>query len=308
MSSPTGRRSIRLRGPLDLRRTLGVMRVSGRDPTWRLAAADAIRAVRNPDGPTTLQLAVRGDRLDATAWGSGTDWELAHVDRLVGEHDSRRGFEPRRHELVRRMDLHNPGARVGAGGAAFAAVVAAVLGQRVTAREGFVSWSRLIRSWGEPAPGPDLAGHGAGGLWIIPEPAAWAGRHSSAYHRFGVERGRADTIRNAARHAARIDAISDPAELRRVFALLPGIGPWTESQVRFGSLGDPDAVLVGDLHVPHQVCFALAGEERGSDERMIELLEPFAGHRGRVQRMIGWSGIAAPRRAPRYSPIPIATW
>jgi len=61
-------------------------------------------------------LAVRGDRLDATAWGSGTDWELAHVDRLVGEHDSRRGFEPRRHELVRRMDLHNPGARVGAGG------------------------------------------------------------------------------------------------------------------------------------------------------------------------------------------------
>jgi len=77
----------------------------------------------------------------------------------------------------------------------------------------------------------------------------------------------------------------------------------TESQVRYGSLGDPDAVLVGDLHVPHQVCFALAGEERGSDERMIELLEPFAGHRGRVQRMIGWSGIAAPRRAPRYSPI-----
>jgi 3-methyladenine DNA glycosylase/8-oxoguanine DNA glycosylase len=52
------------------------------------------------------------------------------------------------------------------------------------------------------------------------------------------------------------------------------------------ALGDPDAVFVGDLHVPHLVSSALAGEQRGSDERMLELLEPYRGHRARVVRLL----------------------
>jgi hypothetical protein len=47
------------------------------------------------------------------------------------------------------------------------------------------------------------------------------------------------------------------------------------------------------------VSFALAGEPRGGDERMLELLAPFAGHRGRVTRLIEASGVRAPRRGPR---------
>src|SRR4029453_406544 len=46
--------------------------------------------------------------------------------------------------------------------------------------------------------------------------------------------------------------------------------------------GDPDAVPVGDFHLPHLVAGALAGEPRGTDERMLEPLAPFAGHRRRV--------------------------
>ena len=72
--------------------------------------------------------------------------------------------------------------------------------------------------------------------------------------------------------------------------------------------GRPDAVLLGDLHVPHTVCHALAGEDRGSDERMLELLAPWAGHRGRVVRLVTGAGRGAPRRGPRYTPIPIARY
>ena len=52
------------------------------------------------------------------------------------------------------------------------------------------------------------------------------------------------------------------------------------------ALGDSDAVATGDLHLPHMVAWALAGERRGSDERMLELLEPFRGHRARVLRLL----------------------
>ena len=43
---------------------------------------------------------------------------------------------------------------------------------------------------------------------------------------------------------------------------------------------------MGDLHIPHMVSWHLAGERRGSDERMLELLEPYRGHRGRVVRLL----------------------
>ena len=64
-------------------------------------------------------------------------------------------------------------------------------------------------------------------------------------------------------------------------------------------LGDPDAVSVGDFHLPNLVSWALAGEPRGTDERMLELLEPYRGQRGRVQRLLEAGGITAPRFGPR---------
>ena len=65
------------------------------------------------------------------------------------------------------------------------------------------------------------------------------------------------------------------------------------------ALGDPDAVSVGDYHLPHAVAWTLAGEPRGDDDRMLELLAPFSGHRGAVVRLIEAGGPMAPRRGPR---------
>ena len=74
------------------------------------------------------------------------------------------------------------------------------------------------------------------------------------------------------------------------------------AEVGVRALGDEDAVSVGDFHLPNLVAFALAGEPRGTDERMLELLEPWRGERARVVRLLELSGIAPPRYGPRLSP------
>ena len=60
------------------------------------------------------------------------------------------------------------------------------------------------------------------------------------------------------------------------------------------------AVAVGDFHHKHTVSWALAREPRGTDERRLELLEPYRGHRWRVIRLVKSAG-AAPRYGPRLS-------
>ena len=95
-----------------------------------------------------------------------------------------------------------------------------------------------------------------------------------------------------------------PDAYARLMAV-PGIGPWTTAEVGVRALGDDDAVSVGDFHLPNLVAFALAGEPRGDDARMLELLEPYRGQRARVIRLLELSGIRAPRYGPRLSIQPI---
>ena len=72
-------------------------------------------------------------------------------------------------------------------------------------------------------------------------------------------------------------------DVRRRLSGLPGVGPWTVNTVAMVALGDPDAVSVGDYWLKHIVSYALTAEPRGSDERMLELLEPWRGRqRARV--------------------------
>jgi 3-methyladenine DNA glycosylase/8-oxoguanine DNA glycosylase len=124
---------------------------------------------------------------------------------------------------------------------------------------------------------------------------------SFVFHRCGLDGRRGDTLRFACSRASRLDALTSAPleEAGAALARMPGIGPWTVAEVSRLSLGDPDAVSVGDFHLPNLVAWLLAGEPRGSDERMLELLEPYAGYRGRVQRLLEASGAHAPRYGPR---------
>lgn len=59
---------------------------------------------------------------------------------------------------------------------------------------------------------------------------------------------------------------------------------------------------MGDYHLPNLAAWHLAGEPRGTDERMLELLEPFRPHRGRVLRLLQRGAGGAPRYGPRLAP------
>ena len=80
---------------------------------------------------------------------------------------------------------------------------------------------------------------------------------------------------------------------------VPGVGAWTAAEVARPAFGDPDAISLGDFHLPNLVCWALAGEPRGDDATMLELLEPYRGQRARLVRLLEHSGIRAPRYGPR---------
>jgi 3-methyladenine DNA glycosylase/8-oxoguanine DNA glycosylase len=154
-----------------------------------------------------------------------------------------------------------------------------------------------VRGLGEPAPGPA----GNAGLLVPPDPAVLAATPYWRLHPMGIERKRADTLLRVAAVAGRLEESSalDRLAARRRLTAVPGVGVWTAAEVTAVAHGDPDAVSVGDYHLPHQVTHALAGEPRGTDERMLELLAPFRGHRARVLRLIVLGAIREPRRAPR---------
>jgi 3-methyladenine DNA glycosylase/8-oxoguanine DNA glycosylase len=151
-----------------------------------------------------------------------------------------------------------------------------------------------VEALGERAPGPV-------GLKLPPSPQVLARTPYWTFHRFGVERRRAVVIIEAARSAKRLEEIiaMDLVSAYRRLDAFPGVGPWTAAKVASVALGDPDAVPVGDYNLPHAVGYALEGTPRSTDERMLELLEGYRGHRGRVIRLLTFAGIAAPRFGPR---------
>jgi len=171
----------------------------------------------------------------------------------------------------------------------------------VTGAEARRAYRGIIARWGETAPGPF-------GLRLMPPPEVLARLPYEAFHPIGLERRRADLIRSVALRAARFEEIVDlplPDAYRRLMAL-PGLGPWTAAEVALRALGDADAVSVGDYHIPSMVGFALAGERKATDARMLELLAPYRGQRGRVIRLLEEGGVRPPARGPRMSVRSIA--
>jgi len=279
----------------DLAGTLGGVAVIRHDPTVHGGSREAWWATRTPDGPGTLRLTRDGAALDATAFGAGAPWLLEHADAIAGLRDEVAGFDrlAGSHEVVARLARRHRGLRLPATGRVFHHVVPAVLGQKVTGKEAYRSYRKVLRRFGAPAPGPNPR------LCLPPDPAAVAAAPYWVFHPFGVEQKRADTLRGAAARAGALERATDAGDASRRLTSLPGIGPWTAAEVVRVSHGDPDAVSVGDYHLPNFVAYALAGEARGDDRRMLELLEPFRGHRGRVCQLIMLSGIGAPRYGPR---------
>ena len=294
------RRRLALRGPLELGATLGPL-VHGRgDRTIRLTRSEAWLAMRIGQGSATVHLAADGAvALVVEAWGDAAEAALDAAPHLVGESDEPERFRAV-HPVLRDLQRRHPGLRLPMTRRPFASLLPAILEQKVTGTEAFRSYAALLRTHGEPAPGP-------ADLLLPPSARTLAALPYHAYHPIGVERRRADVIRRAASRATWLDAAADPGELDRRLRSMHGIGPWTAAEVLRTAWGDPDAVSIGDYHLPSVVSWALEGEPRATDERMLEILEPYTGQRGRVQRLLEVGRISPPRYGPRYAPREIAT-
>lgn len=72
------------------------------------------------------------------------------------------------------------------------------------------------------------------------------------------------------------------------------------AEVAQRALGDADALSVGDFHLSQLVGWALVGKPL-DDAGMVELLEPWRPHRGRVVRLLEVSGASLPKFGPRLA-------
>ena len=288
--------SLRPAYPLDLELTLAPLRHGRGDPTISFGSDGVWRATRTPDGAATVHLRASHRSIDATAWGPGAGWALHALGDLLGENDDSDAFRPH-HPLLRELQRRFAGLRMPRTAAVLEALLPAIVEQKVTGIEARRAYRRLVRMFGERAPGPAP-------LLLPPSPETLAGLPYYAFHPLGIERRRADTIRRASIRASRLEeavAMSGVDAQRRLRAII-GVGAWTAAETVRTALGDADAVSVGDYHVPSIVSWALAGEPRGDDARLLALLEPYRGHRARVVRLLEAAGIQPPAYGPRAVP------
>lgn len=299
------------------------------DPTMRISSTWVLRAIRTGAGPATVLYRMSEDgpvddpppaaagqgslsgslpgthRVTVEAWGPGADLAVSDAPGALGLRDRPEVLEallsvPHPHERALAPLRHGrPLPRLGTAHSLVELLVPTILGQKVQTVAAHRSYRFLCQRFGGEAPGPH-------DLLLPPDPdrLAEAGYHH--LHPANVERKRAEAILVACRRRTSIDRLpalhrGSGAAVRTALESLPGIGPWSSALVTLHGCGDPDAVVVGDFHLPHMVAWALAGEPRATDGRMLELLAPFAGQRARVQLLTGRAATRPPRRGPKLS-------
>jgi 3-methyladenine DNA glycosylase/8-oxoguanine DNA glycosylase len=289
---------------VDVRLALSVHGRGRSDPTFRVDEAGAVwRTSLTPDGPATIRViapappAAIGTMVRAQAWGPGADWLLDALPAALGRYDDPSGFDPASHPVLGQAARRHPGLRLGRSGRLMEALVPAILEQKVLTLEAHRAWKILLFKFGTLPPGPAPQG-----MRVFPEPKTWRRIPSWDWHRAGVEGVRAQTIIRAATVAESLERLLSRSheEADRLLRTIPGIGVWTSAEARQRAAGDPDSVSVGDAHLADIVGWTLAGRSATTDEEMLELLAPYAGHRQRATRLVLLSGRGGPpRRTPR---------
>ena len=287
----------------DLAARLGWYRHGRRDPTTRIGPTGMLRAMWTPDGPASIAVSWATGVLEFDAWGPGAPRAVEAAHRMAAI-DRRPPAVPDLHPVVTAAARRFPGLWAGASGDLYHTLLPTILAQRITSGEAIRQWMRLCYELGERPPGPDL------GLVLPPHPERLVARPTWWFHPLGIEGKRARTLTEVARVAhrlwdwARLPVADVAAKLR----LVRGVGAWTIGSVLGPVCGDDDAVAIGDYHLPSLVSWNLAGEPRGTDVRMFELLEPFRGQRGRVLRLLVRAGRRPPAFGPRRRILPMHRW
>lgn len=187
----------------------------------------------DPTGPASATLAAAARRLVRRMLDLDTD--LAPFHALAAA-------DPLLAPLVARR----PGLRLPQLPDPFEATVRAIVGQQVSVAGARTVLDRLIRRFGEPAPGDH-------GLLAFPAASTLAAAPVAQVAAAGLTRAKAAALVTLA--AACRDGLLDiqalhslPAEDAHIALVAqPGIGPWTASYVLMRALGDRDAFPAADL-------------------------------------------------------------
>lgn len=302
------------RGPVHLGHTMSVLGRGREDPTVRVLSPECVWVTTRENG---LPVSARFTRVGSApgknplergvvidAWGPGAASWIGKGPGWCGARDDWTDFEnsPAYHALPERLRLarrRHPGLRLPATATVTDRAVIAILEQRVAAIEAVRAYRYLVRLAGEPAPGPAPAG-----MYAPPTAEQWRRIPSWQWHRAGVDGHRSATVLRAMQRASALDRlnhVTDPEHVNAALQSLNGIGVWTAAEITQCTHADPDRVSVRDYHLADYVCWFFDGAP-GSDERMVELLEPWRGHRQRVVRLIKASGHRKPAFGPRLSP------
>ena len=199
-------------------------------------------------------------------------------------------------ELVRRF----PGVRLTRTGRVVEALIPGVIEQKITGVEARADL---------PPAGADLrqpgsrTGRERRASSCRPSPAAWPPSPTTPTTRWVSSSGEPTSCAASAssRRGWRQASPRDRSRPGRASRRSPASGPGRPAEATRIALGDPDAVSVGDFHLPSLVAFSLAGETEADDARMLELLEPYRGQRARVVRLLELGGRSPARRAPRMA-------
>jgi 3-methyladenine DNA glycosylase/8-oxoguanine DNA glycosylase len=284
-------------GPLDIRLTLGSTMT--RDPGFDRHDGTAVRATRVGGLAATLAIKAVSGGVSATAWGPGAEPALDRVPDLLGFDDEPEAFVPELPALAQLARRYR-GMRMTRGWSVVEMLVPTIIEQRVTGKEAARSYRALQRRFGGTAPGPYE-------LLMPPDPGRMRNVPPFVLASVGIDRHRADTLLRVCQVTKRMEEAAQmtPTDACHRLTRVRGIGSWTAWIVIARTHGYADAAPVGDFHMPNLVAWGLAGEPRGDDARMLELLEPYRGHRWRVIRLMELGGVRPPRWGPRYSPRPM---
>jgi 3-methyladenine DNA glycosylase/8-oxoguanine DNA glycosylase len=236
----------------------------------------------------------------AAAWGPGAEWLVESVPDLLGGRDEPSGFpaDDLPDSLAPSWPRLRDRWRVPRSRLVLEALVAAVLEQKVTGVQSRRAWRAMHVDCGEPAPGPVPRP-----MHVLPAPDEMRRVPSWQWHAWGVGPQQSGTLLRALQAPGRLAECAGlpVTDAKARLRSIPGVGEWTVAEVAQRALGDADAVSFGDYHVAHHVVYAFTGSRDGTDEQLAALLEPFAGHRYRVQRLQEVSGVSRPARGPRMT-------